>query len=114
MKKRQCVSCGAPIPLGAMKCEYCGMTYEPEYWEGLIRYVPIHRNCKQLCAEARVRREVVYIMGSDHAGEMVRHELAHKIADALVEVMDVKVCEDYRHDETVVRGSVWVEQGERT
>lgn len=40
MEKRQCVSCGAPIKVGALKCDYCGMTYEPEYWAGMIKYVP--------------------------------------------------------------------------
>lgn len=111
MNKRQCVSCGAPIPLGALKCEYCGMTYEPDYWAGTVRYVPIRARTRRIAAKATLPRYVVdQSDDKELLGRYVKSDLSHAIAEALDDVMDVRVSMDPIHDEIVVQGSVWVEE----
>ena len=109
MQERKCVSCGAPIPYGAMRCEYCGMQYEPDYWAGTLRYVPIRTGRKRLAAEVNVPNRLLEL-NPDGMAQQVRHDIVHQIADGLSEMVALRMSHDWIHDVTVVRGEVWVEE----
>lgn len=108
--KRQCVSCGAPIPHGALRCEYCGMEYEPDYWAGTLRYVPIRMRSRHLCAEAAVDNSLLHVAGSEAVANHVKSDLVHKLAEGLSEMMTIRMRHDPRLDITIVRGELWVEE----
>ena len=109
MQERKCVNCGAPIPYGARRCEYCGMEYEPDYWTGTVKYVPIHVGRRRLAAEVRVPNELL-AFDSEMAAKMVRNDITNQIAAGLSEMVTLRMNHDWIHDVTVVRGEVWVEE----
>ena len=110
--KRQCVSCGAPIQHGATRCEYCGMEYEPDYWVGALRYVPIRVKSRKLVAQAEVPNELLKVALEDMT-EKVKFDITHKIAEGLSEMITLRMSNDLMKDVTVVRGEVWVEEPNR-
>lgn len=112
MNKRQCVSCGAPINVGATKCDYCGMTYDPDYWAGTLIYVPIHTGRKRLAARAMVHDEI--LRGQEPlVADRMRHALAQKLADGLTEMMTIRINNDPISQVTIVEGEIWVEEADR-
>ena len=113
MDKRQCVSCGAPIPVGACKCEYCGMTYDPGYWAGTIQYVPIHAGRRRLRARAEVDDFVMGHLDETALASHVRRDLVGKLAEGLSEMMSVRMHRDPMRMVTIVEGEVWVEEPDR-
>ena len=110
MNKRECVGCGAPIPLGALKCEYCGMTYDPGYWAGTIQYVPIHTGRRRLKAAAVVDDIVMDHLNKEDLARHVKYDLASKLAEGLTEMMAIRMNYDPRRLVTIVEGEVWVEE----
>lgn len=107
--KRQCVSCGAPIKAGATRCEYCGMEYEPDYWAGTLKYVPIRVGRRKLIAEVQVPNELLEI-NPDMVAKRVRNDITNQIAEGLSEMVALRMNHDWVHNVTVVRGEVWVEE----
>lgn len=115
LHKRECVSCGAPIKIGATKCEYCGMVYEPDYWDGTIKYVPLHKGRRRLKARAEVPRELIPAISDDPEGiaRYVRGTLVDQLAAGLAEVATVRISRDFSsmmRDVVIVEGKVWVEE----
>lgn len=114
MKERKCVSCGAPIELGATKCEYCGMVYEPDYWAGTIRYVPIHMNRRRLKAAARVDDWFpMNSESSDVVARCVHRDIVNKLAEGLAEFATYRMYHDPMSMATIVEGEVWVEEPDK-
>ena len=107
--KRQCVSCGAPIPHGAMRCEYCGMEYEPDYWAGTLRYVPIHVKSRKLVAQTEVPNYLL-AMNKDAIADQVHRDITHQITEGLTEMITLRVSTDWINEVTIVRGELWVEE----
>lgn len=113
MDKRQCVSCGAPIKHGALKCEYCGMTYDPGYWDNTVRYIPLRMRSKRL----RVRDAVdVHLLTSDdnrHVASAIKRHLTVQLADALSEIMATRLTHDPISQALIVEGEIWVEEPDK-
>lgn len=112
MHERKCVSCGAPIPYGARRCKYCGMEYEPDYWAGTLKYVPIHAKSRKLVAQTEVPNDLLKIAPEGMA-ERVRNDITHQIAEGLSEMIALQMNHDWKHDVTIVRGEVWVEEPDK-
>lgn len=115
LHKRECVSCGAPIKIGATKCEYCGMVYEPDYWAGTIKYVPLHKGRRRLTARAEIPRELIPAISDapDEIARCVRGTLLDQLAAGLAEVATVTISRDrssMMRDFVIVEGEVWVEE----
>jgi len=110
--KRQCVSCGAPIKAGATRCEYCGMEYEPDYWAGTLKYVPIHVGRRKLVTKTRVPDELLAI-DQDMVAKSVRNDITKQLAEGLSEMVALRMEHDWMHNVTVVRGEVWVEEPDK-
>lgn len=106
MKKRECVSCGAPIEIGATKCQYCGMVYEPEYWAGIVRYVPYHVNMKRIEAKYRMSEVDVVYSNKETLANMAKRAIANKLADALKEIVSYRMERDPVTQSIIVSGSV--------
>ena len=113
-KRRQFVSCGAPIELYAHKCSYCGMVYDDGYWTGAVQYVPLHMGRRKLVSKAEVPDMVL-----DHAKDrqnterlasFVKSQIVDDLAKGLAEVATFKIWEDPMRMVTIVRGEVWVEE----
>lgn len=109
LNKRQCVSCGAPIKVGAIRCEYCGMEYEPDYWAGTLKYVPIHTRSRKLVAQTEVPNELLKI-ATEEMAKRARLDITHQIAEGLSELITLRMNNDWTKDVTIVRGEVWVEE----
>lgn len=107
--ERKCVSCGAPIPYGARRCEYCGMEYEPDYWAGTLRYVPIHAKSRKLVAQTEIPNEMLAI-APEVMAKRARCDITHEIAEGLSEMIVLRMSHDWTKDVTIVRGEVWVEE----
>ena len=106
MKKRECVSCGAPIEIGATKCQYCGMVYEPEYWAGTVRYVPYHVNMRKIEAKYRMSEEDVVYSNKETLASMAKRAITNKLADALTEIVSYRMERDPVTQSIIVSGSV--------
>ena len=104
---RKCVSCGAPIQLGALKCEYCGMVYDTDYWAGTVKYVPLRMGKKRLAARAQI--DDMLLKNNEAAANIVKRELVERIAEGLAEYMIIRMHYDPREMVTIVDGEVWVE-----
>lgn len=113
MKKRECVSCGAPIEVGATKCSYCGMTYEPEYWDGLIRYIPYHANMRRIEARTIVPDEYLIYGDADAVSNMAKRDVAQKLAAALSEIATYRISKDLATCSTIIEASVLAAQDKR-
>lgn len=108
--RRQCVSCGAPVDVGVTKCAYCGMVYEPEYWEGTVRYIPLHTGRKRLRARVMVEDRIMDgTVRNDGIADYVRSGLVHNLAEGLSEMMTIRMNYDPCRMVTIVEGEVWVE-----
>lgn len=113
MKKRECVSCGAPIEVGATKCQYCGMVYEPEYWAGIVQYVPYHVNMKRIEARAIVPDEYLIHGDADALSNMAKRDVVRKLADALSEIATYRISKDPVTCSTIIQASVLIAQDRR-
>ena len=107
---RKCVSCGAPIEVGAHKCAYCGMTYEPEYWAGYVKYIPIRTERMKMAASVEVPSDTAFRFGEMYTAQMAKREITEKIAEGLSEVMKYKTYADPIRDVLIVNGEIWVEK----
>ena len=112
-EKRQCVSCGAPLPIGATKCEYCGMIYEPDYWAGTVKYVPVHMGRRRLRAKVRVDDYLMDAADKEAVARYVRGDLVNQLAAGVAEMMNLRMHHDPCAMVTIVEGEVWVEEPDR-
>lgn len=110
MNKRQCVSCGAPIEIGAHKCSYCGMTYDPAYWEGYIQYIPIRTERMKLRAKVELPADMTLRYGEEAMARMAKRDITKQIAEGLSEVLKYRMSNDPFRDTVIVSGEVWVEK----
>ena len=110
--ERKCVSCGAPIPYGARRCEYCGMEYEPDYWAGMIRYVPLHMGRRKIVAETEIPNEFLKD-APEGIAKKARFDITHQIAEGLSEMVTLRMNNDWIRDVTIVKGEIWVEEPDK-
>ncbi len=113
MQKRECVSCGAPIELGSLKCSYCGMTYEPDYWAGTVRYIPIRKQSRCLRAKVTIDDFILDHADKEALARQTRHDLVGKLAEGLAELAAIRSHYDPMRMVTIVEGEVWVEEPDR-
>ncbi|MBQ1789270.1 MAG: zinc ribbon domain-containing protein [Oscillospiraceae bacterium] len=106
MKKRECVSCGAPIEVGATKCQYCGMVYEPEYWAGIVRYVPYHVNMRRVEAKYRMSEVDIAYSNKETLTNMAKRAITGKLAEALRGIVTYNLERDPASESIIVRGSL--------
>lgn len=111
--RRQCVSCGAPIAVGALKCEYCGMTYDRGYWDGTVRYVPLRMHSKRLRARDAVDERLLVSGDNSHVSSAIKRHLVGQLADALSEIMATRVTHSPIEQAVIVEGEIWVEEPDR-
>ena len=106
MEKRNCPNCGAPIPEGRYKCEYCGTTFKREYSDVLIverTDFPI-RTLQTRVAISRWKTE----LGADRAAEYTLREMRNQLAEALTGLIEIQQRNDPFSDEIIFDGRVRV------
>lgn len=89
-----CQCCGGRINRRTMTCEYCGTQYRDAF-DSVIRVETFHNPIQTLAAHVVLDRQDLMMMG-DNAGEFVRSEISHKIAEALSGLMQYDF--DYKLD----------------
>lgn len=94
MKSYKCENCGASVNPNTGVCEYCGSRYRI-HDDNLIRIETYQNPIKTYMAEMLVPDEYV-IIDADGISEYAVDSLAHKLADAFKENMDVKLEHDPR------------------
>lgn len=113
MEKRECVSCGAPIEVGATRCSYCGMTYEPKYWDGLIRYIPYHANMRRIETRTIVPDEYLIYGDAEALSNMAKRDIVQKLAEVLSEIATYRISKDPVICSTIINASVLTAQDRR-
>ena len=108
MEKLTCQNCGAPLSADG-RCSYCGTRYKIDYTVEGPRYVTIYSSPVQTLASKTEIPHRYRRLGDDEAlSKMAVQDLAHSLADGLVNFMRVDVEEDPYRQATIIRGTVRV------
>lgn len=107
MKPLICPNCGGKINRSRMKCEYCGTEFKEEHGE-LIRFETVPCGTKVFAVNAVVPDEEILYADGEPIMSYVRNELTHKLAEALVPMLDLQVEKDPAHMRHFVRGRIRV------
>lgn len=89
MKALICECCGGQIDPNTMKCKYCGTAYERDEQDTVVRIKTIPSPVRIYEAQIDVDNLVVNEIGEDNAAKMAVTQLSRKIADAIVENMEI-------------------------
>lgn len=101
-----CRNCGAPIPTiirGHCTCSYCGTTYTrgPEN----VVVVENRTGILPLNVEVRIRQRLVGL-GDEAWNECARKEMAARLADAIVDKIDISERFDYFTGDKILKGRI--------
>lgn len=108
-----CPNCGGPINRKTMTCEYCGTQFkleEPKPYPHLVEIYPESLNIRKVYARAILDQRIVDVADKDFLNGYVKHSLAGKLADALLDEMSVSVHEDLLN--VIVTGMIRVARRE--
>ena len=100
MKELKCTGCGAPLVGGAFfgkyVCQYCGARYEKkaEFNDRIMLSQTEPGYIKMVSAEMAVSYDALAYLGEGNAEELVKEQLAHKIADGLKDFITIRTDDD--------------------
>lgn len=107
LKPLTCPNCGGRINAARMRCECCGTQFKRE--EGpVIRIEAVRPGVRTLNANARIPEHYIMDLGDDAIRSIVRDQMSHQLAEALVPMLDLKVGHDLERMEGIVRGRIRV------
>lgn len=108
-----CPNCGGPINRKTMTCEYCGTQFkleEPKPYPHLVEIYREPMNIRKVYARTMIDPCLIDVADKDFISDYVKHSLAGKLADALIDEMSVSVHEDPSH--VIVTGMIRVARRE--
>ena len=107
LKPLTCPNCGGRIDAARMRCEYCGTRFKRE--EGSAFRIEVARpGVKTLQVNARIPDHYIMDIGDDAIRSIVRDQMSHQLAEALVPMLDLSVGHDLHLNEAIVRGRIRV------
>lgn len=101
-----CRNCGAPIPTiirGHCTCSYCGTTYTRETENVVV--MENRTGILPLNVEVRIRQRLVGL-GDEAWNEYARKEMAARLADAIVDKIDISERFDYFTGDKILKGRI--------
>lgn len=101
-----CRNCGAPIPTiirGHCTCSYCGTTYTRETENVVV--MENRTGILPLNVEVRIRQRLVGL-GDEAWNEYARKEMAARLADAIVDKIDISERFDYFTGDKILNGRI--------
>lgn len=101
-----CRNCGAPIPTiirGHCTCSYCGTTYTRETENVVV--IENRPGILPLNVEVRIRQRLVGL-GDEAWNEYARKEMAVRLADAIVDKIDISERFDYLTGDKILKGRI--------
>ena len=101
-----CRNCGAPIPAiirGHCTCSYCGTTYARESEN--VAVMEDRAGVLPLYVEVRIRQRLVGL-GDKAWSEYARKEMAARLADAIVDKIDISERFDYFTGDKILKGRI--------
>lgn len=101
-----CRNCGAPIPTiirGHCTCSYCGTTYTRETENVVV--IENRTGVLPLNVEVRIRQRLVGL-GDEAWNEYARKEMAARLADAIVDKIDISERFDYFTGDKILKGRI--------
>lgn len=101
-----CRNCGAPIPTiirGHCTCSYCGTTYTRETENVVV--IENRTGILPLNVEVRIRQRLVGL-GDEAWNEYARKEMAARLADAIVDKIDISERFDYFTGDKILKGRI--------
>ena len=101
-----CRNCGAPIPTiirGHCTCSYCGTTYTRETENMVV--IENRTGILPLNVEVRIRQRLVGL-GDEAWNEYARKEMAARLADAIVDKIDISERFDYFTGDKILKGRI--------
>jgi hypothetical protein len=108
LKPLVCPNCGGKINAARMKCEYCGTEFRRDD-DGVlkIRYESIPYNTQVLGVSVNVPKDrMMYIDDDSAIRGFVMDEMTHRLAQALVPMMDITVQDNPHFNSVDVRGRI--------
>lgn len=107
LKPLTCPNCGGRINTSRMKCEYCGTQFKRD--EGpVLRIEAVRPGVRTLETNAMIPERYIMDLGDDAIRSIVRDQMSHQLAEALVPMLDLKVGHDLERMEGIVRGRIRV------
>ena len=103
---KNCRNCGAPIPTiirGHCTCSYCGTTYTRETENVVV--IENRTGILPLNVEVRIRQRLVGL-GDEAWNEYARKEMAARLADAMVDKIDISERFDYFTGDKILKGRI--------
>lgn len=107
LKPLTCPNCGGRINAARMRCEYCGTQFKREE-ESVFRIEVARPGVKTLQVNARMPERYIMDIGDDAIRSIVRDQMSHQLAEALVPMLDLKVGHDLERMEGIVCGRIRV------
>ena len=101
-----CRNCGAPIPTiirGHCTCSYCGTTYTRETENVVV--IENRTGILPLNVEVRIRQRLGGL-GDEAWNEYARKEMAARLADAIVDKIDISERFDYFTGDKILKGRI--------
>lgn len=107
LKPLICPNCGGKIDAARMKCEYCGTQFKRD--EGpVLRIEAVRPGVRTLNTNVRFPEHFIMDLGDDAIRRIVRDQMSHQLAEALVPMLDLEVGHDLERMEGIVRGRIRV------
>ena len=107
LKPLICPNCGGRIDAARMRCEYCGTKFKRE--EGpVLRIEAVRPGVRTLATNVRIPECHIMNLENDEVRSIVRDQMSHQLAEALVPMLDLSVGHDLRRMEAVVSGRIRV------
>lgn len=105
LKPLICPNCGGRINAVRMKCEYCGTQFKRD--EGpVLRIEAVRPGVRTLETNAMIPERYIMDLGDDAIRSIVRDQMSHQLAEALVPMLDLSVGHDFHLNEAIVRGRI--------
>lgn len=104
----QCKTCGGHIDRATLTCQSCGAMYRLDE-----DYMPVRLEVSQMRIETFVGsaitpREAVYLLGVEEACEMSLKEIAKRMAEKILPMIEYQTEYDMEHNEYVTYGRLRV------
>ena len=104
----QCKTCGGHIDRDTLTCQSCGAMYRLNEDMMPIRLEVSHLKFETFTSSAIVPSEAMYLLGEEKACEMTLKEMASRMAEKLLPMIEYYTEFDFRHNEYITHGRLRV------
>ena len=107
VESRNCPNCGAPIPEGEYRCEYCGTTFRRDDVQPWKIYVE-QSGARVLKTRVAIPDYYLAKMKKEDITKLTLQKMKNDVADALMGLIEIRQTEIQELDQTILEGRIRV------